>query len=63
MKIKIIHEIKIPSFIGLSINILEIKDYFYTDICYPYSSNDENIIVKDKVNNIYQKLYIKRRKL
>ncbi len=63
VKIKINYEIKDPTFINktqiskfsdLGIDIFNDKDSFFNDICHPYSDNDSDIILKDRVLDIYQ---------
>ena len=44
----------ISSFAEEGINILNISDDFFNDICYPYSTNGSDIILEDRVNDIYQ---------
>ena len=65
VKIKISYEIKDPSilnsslidsFSDLGIDVLNINDSFFNDICYPYSENDSktDVILRDRINDIYQ---------
>ena len=63
VKIKVNYEIKDPSFINktkvsqfseLGIDIFNNKDSFFNDICHTYSDNDSDIILKDRVLDIYQ---------
>ena len=44
------------SFSDQGIDILNSKDDFFNDICYPYSTNDSktDIILEDRINDIYQ---------
>ena len=41
-------------FSDLGIDILNIKDSFYNDICYPYSNSVSDLILKDRISDIYQ---------
>ena len=47
---------KILYFRGKGIDILQIKDNFFNDICYPYSDPNSNsdMILTDRVSDIYQ---------
>ena len=63
VKIKVNYEIKNPSlinkaqvskFLDLGVDIFNSKDSFFNDICHPYSENDSDIILKDRVLDIYQ---------
>ena len=63
VKIKVHYEIKDPSLINktkvsqfsdLGIDIFNNKDSFFNDICHTYSDNDSDIILKDRVLDIYQ---------
>ena len=67
VNIKIIYDIKNSSLLNLSlisdfknmgVDILNIKDNFFNDICYPYSDNSSNndMILSDRVSDIYQNL-------
>ena len=38
----------------LGIDILDINDSFFNDICYPFSNSNSDIILKDRVTDIYQ---------
>ena len=38
----------------MGIDILNINDSFFNDICYPYSEEGSDIILKDRVNDFYQ---------
>ena len=40
------------SYIG--VDILNINDNFFNDICYPYSEGDSDMILEDRINDIYQ---------
>ena len=38
----------------MNVDILDIKDHFFTDICFPFSENNSDMILKDRRSNIYQ---------
>ena len=65
VKIKVNYEIKdssilnsslIDSFSNLGVDILNIYDDFFNDVCFPYSENisHTDVILKDRVKDIYQ---------
>ena len=65
IEIKIEYEIKnisslniqeISNFKGIGVDVFDIKDNFFNDICYPYSDNNSNsdMILTDRVSDIYQ---------
>ena len=63
VNIKVYYEINDPSLINtsmvsyyseLGIDIYNSKDSFFNDICYSYSNTDTDIILKDRVLDIYQ---------
>ena len=41
-------------FNNLDIDILNIKDKFFTDICFPYSNSENDIILMDRIIDFYQ---------
>ena len=45
---------KISYFDGLGVNIFNSKDPFFTDICFPYSENGLDMVLKDRLKYIYQ---------
>ena len=45
---------KVNYYSNLGIDILNIKDDFFNDICYPYSERDSDMILKDRVSDIYE---------
>jgi hypothetical protein len=45
---------KLSEFSNMNVDILNIKDHFFTDICYPFSENNSDMILKDRRTNIYQ---------
>jgi len=46
----------ISNFKGIGVDVFDIKDTFFNDICYPYSDNNSNsdMILTDRVSDIYQ---------
>ena len=44
----------IQYYIEQNINVLNTKDSFFNDICYPYSESGDDIILGDRRNDIYQ---------
>ena len=63
VEIKINYEIKnesnlnismITYFSDLGVDILNIKDSFFNEICYPYSNSVNDVILEDRVSDIYQ---------
>ena len=61
--IEINYEIKNTSLINISkinyyseqgIDIYNSKDNFFNDICYPYSNEDSDIILQDRITDIYE---------
>ena len=49
-----INKTKIDYYSDLGVDIFDIEDEFFNDICYSYSENDADIILIDRVNEIYQ---------
>ena len=45
---------KVEYYSEQGINVFDIKDDFFNDICYPYSEDDSDMILKDRVNDIYE---------
>ena len=45
---------KISHYSNLGIDILNIKHSFFNDICYPFSNTNSDLILKDRVTDIYQ---------
>ena len=45
---------KLSYFSNMDVDILNIKDDFFNDICYPYSENNSDMILEDRVSDIYQ---------
>ena len=41
-------------FKGLGIDIFNIKDSFFNDICRPYSNEKNDIILKDRIRDIFK---------
>ena len=44
----------ISKYADIGVDIFNISEEFFNDICYPYSENDSDIILRDRVNDIYQ---------
>ena len=44
----------ISKFSGIGIDILNNNDEFFNDICYPYSENNSDVILRDRISNFYQ---------
>ena len=44
----------ISDFSKLGVDILNSKDKFFNDICFPYSENNSDMILKDRISDIYQ---------
>ena len=62
-KIKIIYAIsndsllnfdEITYFNNMGVDIFNSKDQFFNDICYPYSNNSNDMILKDRIKDIYK---------
>lgn len=45
---------KISQYQSLGIDIFNIHDQFFNDICVPYSINGSDVILKDRISDIYQ---------
>ena len=45
---------KINYYSDLGIDIFNIEDNFFNDICYPYSEDESDIILKDRISDIYE---------
>ena len=63
VKIKIVYEIKsdslnvtkIYNYQNLGVDIMNLNDNFFNDICYPYSNNENSdIVLTDRISDIYQ---------
>ena len=61
--IQINYQIKNESFINITkikyyaekgIDIYDIEDDFFNDICYPYSEEDSDLILRDRISDIYE---------
>ena len=61
--IKIFYEIKnnsnldisvLNSFKDSGVNVFNISDKFFNDVCYSYSENGNDLILEDRINDIYQ---------
>ena len=51
---KVLNISSIQKFASLGVDIFNIKDNFFNDICQPYSEGDADLILKDRVNDFYQ---------
>ena len=49
-----INQTMIEYFSDMDVDIFNIKDSFFNDICYPFSTDYSDIILKDRVLDIYQ---------
>ena len=63
VEVKIVYEIKNDSLIDktmisfysdLGINVFNGNDSFFNDLCYPFSISDSDVILKDRLSDIYQ---------
>ena len=45
---------KIAYFADMDVDVFNSKDEFFNDICFPYSENNSDMILKDRISNIYQ---------
>ena len=45
---------KIIKFSEIGVDILNINDPFFNDICFPYYENNSDIILKDRISDIFQ---------
>ena len=45
---------KISLFSDMNVDIFNINDNFFNDICYPYSNNNSDMILRDRISDIYQ---------
>ena len=53
-----INKTKIDYYNELGIDVFNLKDNFFNDICYSYSEGDSDIILDDRVSDIYQNFSI-----
>ena len=49
---------KIKYYSSIGINIFNIEDEFFNDICYSYSEGESDIILKDRVSDIYENISV-----
>ena len=49
-----INKTKIKYYADLGIDIFNIKDNFFNDICYSYSEDDSDLILNDRVSDIFE---------
>ena len=45
---------KVISYANLGIDVFNIEDDFYNDVCYSYSENGADMILKDRISDIYE---------
>ena len=50
----LINDKMISHYSDLNIDIFNIEDSFFNDICYPFSDNKADLVLNDRVNDIYQ---------
>ena len=44
----------VNSFKDSGVNVFNITDEFFNDVCYPYSENGNDVILEDRIKDIYQ---------
>ena len=49
-----INQTKVNYYSNLGIDIFDIKSEFFNDLCYPYSEKGSDLILKDRVSDIYE---------
>ena len=49
-----INQTKVNYYSNLGIDVFDIKSDFFNDLCYPYSEKGSDIILKDRVSDIYE---------
>ena len=49
---------EISYYSDIGVDVFNIKDKFFNDICYPYSNDSSDMILKDRISNIYQNFSI-----
>ena len=52
--IKLINKTMIEHYSSLGIDIFDSKDLFFNDVCYPFSISNSDVILKDRIIDIYQ---------
>ena len=52
--ISLIDKTKIYYYSEIGVDILNSSDKFFNDICYPYSENNSDLILKDRIADIYE---------
>ncbi len=45
---------EISNYMDIGVDVFNIRDIFFNDICYPYSQNNSDIILQDRISDIYQ---------
>ena len=54
LNMSLINMTKIRYYYDQGIDVFNIEDEFFNDICYSYSENESDMILKDRINDIYQ---------
>ena len=49
-----VNQTKVNFYSNLGIDVFDIKNEFFHDICYPYSEKDSDMVLKDRVSDIYE---------
>ena len=49
-----VNQTKVNYYSNLGIDVFDIKNEFFHDVCYPYSERDSDIILKDRISDIYE---------
>ena len=58
-----INQTKVNYYSNLGIDVFDIKSDFFNDLCYPYSEKGSDIILKDRVSDIYENYSMCEKKL
>ena len=49
-----INQTKVNYYSNLGIDVFDIKNEFFHDTCYPYSEGDSDMVLKDRISDIYE---------
>ena len=49
-----VNQTKVNYYSNLGIDVFDLKNEFFHDICYPYSESGSDIILKDRISDIYE---------
>ena len=49
-----INQTKVNYYANLGIDVFDIKNEFFHDVCYPYFEGDSDLVLKDRVSDIYE---------